>query len=69
MQENIKAAQRAIKSLGGPSALAERLWNDRRKQNVVNNWRVRGIPADYAPTLADWSGVPLGKLRPKMVRR
>lgn len=66
MQENVKAAQRAIKSLGGPSALAERLWNDRTKQNVVNNWRVRGIPADYAPKIAAWSGVSLAKLRPQM---
>ena len=51
MSRNVyKPLHRSIAILGGVSATADKLGVT---SQVVNNWRTRGIPAQYVTTLVD----------------
>lgn len=57
------AVARAVRLLGGPVNAARKL--EAERYQTVQSWVREGrVPANYAPALADLTGVPVWELRP-----
>jgi hypothetical protein len=62
-----EAARAAIKKLGGPTKLAEKLTEVTRipmQRTTVQKWNNNGIPLHMAPTVANLLGVKVSEVRP-----
>lgn len=64
--DSVKGLDRAIRVMGGASALAAAL---AEKPQVVSNWKARGVPADRCPdiervTRDKGDRVPCEEMRP-----